>query len=183
MAPPAADPPSGDALERWLAEVRTDQAARSRARLGALRAHAAEDATVIGVLADLGERRSPVLVTTTHGRRHRVEVRAVGPDAVVLAAGRDEWLVTRLACIAAVRLIGGDPVHGEGSVSTTASFGRILAGAAEPGDRLRLALGGEVLAGEVLSISAEVAVLRLESNDLTYVNLATVEEAVVRSAL
>jgi hypothetical protein len=112
MAPPAADPPSGDALERWLAEVRTDQAARSRARLGALRAHAAEDATVIGVLADLGERRSPVLVTTTHGRRHRVEVRAVGPDAVVLAAGRDEWLVTRLACIAAVRLVGGDPVHG-----------------------------------------------------------------------
>jgi hypothetical protein len=40
-----------------------------------------------------------------------------------------------------------------------------------------------VLAGEVVSISAEVAVLRLESNDLTYVNLATVEEAVVRSGL
>ncbi|HEY6531596.1 MAG TPA: hypothetical protein VIY72_04795 [Acidimicrobiales bacterium] len=173
------DPSPSDALDRWLGDVRSDQAARSRARVGALRAHAAEDATLVGVLADLAERRATAVVTTTQGRRHRVEVWAVGPDAVVFCAGHDEWLVVRLTCVASVRLVGGDPVHGEGSMTMTASFGRILARAAEPGDRLRLVLGGEVVAGEVVSISAEVAVLRLDSTDLSYVALGAVEEAVV----
>jgi hypothetical protein len=65
-------------------------------------------------------------------------------------------------------------------MSTTSSFGRILARSAEPGDRLRLALGGEVVAGAVVSISTEVALLRLESGALTYVCLSAVEEALVQ---
>jgi hypothetical protein len=183
MGPDADDGTTGnEGIDRWLGEARTEEAARSRARFGALRASAAEDATVIGVLADLAERRAPVLVTTTHGRRHRVEVRAVGPDAAGFAAGPDEWLVVRLACIASVRLVAGDPVDGEGSMTTTASFGRILARAAGPGDRLRIALAGEVVVGEVVAISAEVASLRLDSTDVTYVNLAAVEEALVRTS-
>ena len=111
-----------------------------------------------------------------------MEVRAVGPDAAGFASGPDEWLVIRLACIASVRLVAGDPVDGEGSMTTTASFGRILARAAEPGDRLRIAVAGEVVIGEVVAISAEVATLRLDSTDLTYVNLGAVEEALVRTS-
>ena len=119
-----------------------------------------------------------VLVTTTHGRRHRGEVLIVGPDAVVLRVAEREWLVTRLATVASVRMVGGDAVNGESAPSTTTSrFSRILGAAADPGEWLRLSVGGEVLAGTVVSISADVAILRLENGDLTYVNLEAVEEA------
>ena len=117
------------ALENWLAEVRTDEAARARARVGALKAHAAEDATIVGVLADLLEREATVLLTTTHGRRHRGEVLIVGPDAVVLRLAEREWLVTRLVTVASVRMVGGDPVNGESPPSTTSRF------SAHPGSR------------------------------------------------
>jgi hypothetical protein len=174
----ASDAPLTDdpALERWLSELRSEQAARSRARVGALKAHAAEDATVVGVLADLLERGAQILVTTTTGRRHRGEVLIVGPDALVLRVGAQESLVTPISSVASVRMVGGDPVHGEGSVSTTSRFGRILAAAAQPGEWMRVAVGGEAFGGTVVGISSEVAVMRLDNGDVTYVNLAAVEE-------
>jgi len=175
-APDDAAEPSDPALVQWLSELRTDDAARSRGRVGALKAQAAEDATVVGVLADLQERDAQVLLTTTTGRRHRGQVLVVGPDAVVLRVARHEWLITRLASVASVRMVGGDPVHGEGPASALSRFGRILAAAAEPGEWLRISVGGEAFGGEVVAISAEVAVLRLDNGDLTYVNLDAVEE-------
>jgi hypothetical protein len=173
----AADTMDEPALEKWLAEVRTDEAARARSRVGALKAHAAEDATIVGVLADLLEREATVLLTTTHGRRHRGEVLIVGPDAVVLRLAEREWLVTRLATVASVRMVGGDAVNGESPPSTTSRFSRILGAAAHPGEWLRLSVGGEVLAGTVVTISSDIAILRLENGDLSYVNLDAVEEA------
>jgi hypothetical protein len=170
------DVPDDPAIERWLAELRTEEAARSRSRVGALRSQAAEDATVIGVLADLAEREAQVLVTTTSGRRHRGEVLVVGPDALVLRLGRQEWLVTRLATVASVRMVGGDPVNGEGSMTTTSRFGRILGAATRPGEWLRVSVGGEAFGGSVVAVSGEVLVLRLDNGDLTYVNLDAVEE-------
>ena len=172
---PAPDP----SLDAWVAEVRSDMAARDRARLGALRAHAAEDATLVGVLADLRERAATVVLHTTHGRNHRGEVLLVGPDALVLKVGARDWLVTRLAAVASVRLVGGDPVTGEGAASSTSRFGRMLAAAAQPGEWLRMAVGGDVFGGAVMTISAEVAVLRLDGGDIAYVNLDAVEEAVL----
>ncbi len=175
--------PDGDlSLDRWLGEVRVEEAARSRARVGALRSHASEDATVIGVLADLAERAATAVLTTTSARRHRGRVVVVGADAVVVEVGPDEWLVVRLAAVASVRMVGGEPVHGEGSVTTTARFGRILARAAAPGDRLRVVVGGEAIGGTVVSISAEVAVLNLDGGDVCYVNLGAVEEVSLRAA-
>jgi len=168
-------------LERWLSELRADEAARSRGRVDALKARAAEDATVVGVLADLLERDAQVLITTTTGRRHRGQVLVVGPDALVLRVGAHEWLVTRIAAVASVRMVGGDPVHGEGSATTTSRFGRILAAAAHPGEWLRVAVGGETFGGTVVTVSAEVAVLRLDNGDLTYVNLDCVEEVSLRT--
>ena len=180
---PADDPARSDpTLDAWVAEVRSDSAARDRSRVGALRAHAADDATLVGVLADLRERGATVVLRTVGGRNHRGEVLLVGPDAVVLRVGARDWLVTRLAAVASVRLIGGDPVDGEGSVTSTSRFGRILAAAAQPGEWLRTTVGGEVLGGAVVAITAEVAVLRLDGGDLAYLNLDAVEEALLLSS-
>ncbi len=169
--------PTDEALDAWVAEMRTDEAARSRSAVGSLKAVAAADATVVGVLADLRQRGAQVLLTTTTGRRHRGEVLLVGPDALVLRIGVLEWLVTRIASVASVRLVGGDPVSGEGSPSSPASFGRILGAAAQPGEWIRISVGGEAFGGTVVAVSADVAVLRLDNGDLTYVNLDAVEEA------
>lgn len=175
--PSSADVPTDRALERWLSELRADEAARSRAAVGAMRAQAGEDATVVGVLADLRERAAAVLVTTVAGRRHRGEVAIVGPDALGLQVADQEWVVVRLAAVASVRMVGGDPVHGEGSTTTSSRFARILGAALPPGEWLRTSVGGEAVGGTVVSISAEVAVLRLDNDDLVYVNLDVVEEA------
>lgn len=169
--------PDDPALDRWIAELRTEDAARSRARVGAMKAQAAEDATVVGVLADLREREAQVLLTTTSGRRHRGQVLVVGPDALVLRVGVHEWLVTRIAAVASVRLVGGDPVNGEGSATTMSRFGRILGAAAQPGEWIRISVGGEAFGGTVVATSAEVVVLRLDNGDVSYVNLDAVEEA------
>jgi hypothetical protein len=183
VRPGRAEPPLPDdpALERWVAELRTEDAARSRARVGAMRALAAEEATLSGVLVDLLERDAPVLLTLTNGRRHRGQVLVVGPDAVVLRVDRREWLVTRLAAVASVRPVGGDPVHGEGMPTTPAGFGRILAAAARPGEWMRVSVGGEAVGGDVVAVSEEVAVLRLDNGDVTYVNLAAVDEVSLAS--
>jgi hypothetical protein len=173
--------PTDDALDAWVAEMRTEEAARSRSAVGALKAIAAAEATVVGVLSDLREREAQVLLTTTAGRRHRGEVLLVGPDALVLRVGMREWLVTRIASVASVRMVGGDPVSGEGSPSSPASFGRILGAAAEPGEWIRVSVGGEAFGGTVVAVSAEVAVMRLDNGDLTYVNLDAVEEASLMS--
>lgn len=173
--------PDDPALERWLAELRTDSAARSRARVASLRVHAAEEATVTGVLTDLLERAATVVVTLTSGRRHRGRVLVVGPDAVVLTVGAREWLLTRLGAVASVRVVGGDPVHGEGVPTTAASFGRILAAAAHPGEWLRASVGGEAVGGEVVAVSEQVAVVRLDNGDLSYLNLEAVEEVTLSS--
>lgn len=173
--------PDDPALERWIAELRTEDAARSRARVGAMHAHAAEEATLTGVLADLLERGAQVLVTIANGRRHRGEVLVVGTDAMVLRVGRHEWLVTRLAAVASVRMVGGDPVHGEGMPTTAASFGRLLSAAAQPGEWMRVSVGGEAFGGNVIAVSDEVAVLKLDNGDITYVNLDAVEEVSLSS--
>ena len=176
-APDDAAEPSDPALVQWLSELRTDDAARSRGRVGALKAQAAEDATVVGVLADLQERDAQVLLTTTTGRRHRGQVLVVGPDAVVLrvAAPRVAGHPARLGGLGPDWWVA-TPFTGRARPPPPSRFGRILAAAAEPGEWLRISVGGEAFGGEVVAISAEVAVLRLDNGDLTYVNLDAVEE-------
>jgi hypothetical protein len=44
-----------------------------------------------------------------------------------------------------------------------------------------VAVGGETFGGTVVTVSAEVAVLRLDNGDLTYVNLDCVEEVSLRT--
>ena len=79
-------------------------------------------------------------------------------------------------------MVGGDPVTGEGSPSSPASFGRLLGAAAQPGEWIRISVGGEAFGGTVVAVSAEVAVMRLDNGDLTYVNLDAVEEASLANA-
>ena len=57
----------------------------------------------------------------------------------------------------------------------------ILAAAARPGEWMRVSVGGEAVGGDVVAVSEEVAVLRLDNGDVTYVNLAAVDEVSLAS--
>ncbi len=168
-----------DALDRWLADLRVDDDARTRRRMAVWKDHAADDATLLGVLADLAERGVPVMLTTVSGRRHRGRVLLVGSDAAVVRVDSQEWLVVRVAALASVRTVGGDPVHGEGAPGTTASFARLVEAMVQPGDWLRLAVGDEAVGGNVGAVSSEVVLMRLDNGDPIYVSLSSVEEASV----
>lgn len=168
----------GDAeLERWLAELRVDDAARARARIGHLRSGEAQDSTLVGVLVTLGERGGPVTVTTTSGARHRGRVRLVGPDSVVLGQDRGRWLVLRLGALAAVRAPAPAVSGADRHPTTGASLARVLAAVAEPGERLRVVAGPEVVTGEVEAVGADVVAIRLEGGDRSYVAVTSVDEA------
>jgi hypothetical protein len=65
-----------DALDAWVADSRFDAAATARRRERALTDQASEEASIGGVLRDLGERSAHVVVTTVADRQHRARIRA-----------------------------------------------------------------------------------------------------------
>jgi hypothetical protein len=77
-------PSFAERLARWAADARADEAAIGRTREAFLRRVAGESTTFLGVLLDIAERGTAVLVVTTSGRRHRGSIEVVGTDFVTL---------------------------------------------------------------------------------------------------
>ena len=174
---PETDDPS---LARWLAEVRVDEAARSRSAAADLRSRRGEGATLSGVLTELAVRGELVGLVMRSGRQHRGHVRLVGPDAVVLALETRQWLVARIDAIAATRTVQGPAVAGESEPSTPSRFVRLAAALAEPGDWVLAASGTATLGGSLVQVGADVMVLRLDNGDAAYVGLASTDEISLR---
>jgi hypothetical protein len=92
------DPPrgdgsrSGDDLEQWVAELRSDAAGFERTRRRSLALASAEEATVHAAITDLAEREEPVVVDLEGDRMVRGVIRLVGRDVVVLRDGRTETI-------------------------------------------------------------------------------------------
>jgi hypothetical protein len=166
-------------FERWLAELRVDEAARSRARRHWLRSAAEEDATLAGVLLDLAERAATVAVVTTTGRRHHGRLVTVGADVVVVRSDAARHLVLRLAAVSSVRAVS-EPVApvGARSLRSAHRFVDVLVAlAAERLDASLLLGNGEVVTGEVRSVGQDVAVVRGGDREptVTYVALDAIE--------
>lgn len=181
-------PPEPDAapLERWVAELRVADAARSRsaqawhARLGA------EAATFAGVLADLGTRGSPVVVELTGGRWHRGRVRLVGADVAVLRTGTDRSsqrdVVLATAAVVSVRVAPGAAEEvGGGPVSATTTLATVLTTLAGTGTEVAVrTAGGEPVVGEIESVGRDVMVIRLTGRaGRVYVRLGSLVDASV----
>lgn len=171
------------AVERWLAEVRVDAAARERAAVAGLRALAAEEATLAGVLVDLATRGEAVSLVMRSGKQHRGHVRLVAPDAVVVALETRQWLVARLAAVAALRTVQSPPVPGEAEPSTLTRFVRIASALAAPGDWVVITSGASTFGGTMESAGEDVVVLRLDNGDRAYVALADADELSLSPAL
>jgi hypothetical protein len=169
-----------DATSRWLAEVRVEEAARTRLAVAEIQARRAEESTLAGALVELAERGEVIGLTMRSGRQHRGHVRLVGPDALVMALETRQWLVARLGAVASLRSVQAPPVPGEAEPSTSSRFVRLAAALVEPGDWVLVASGTATLGGSLVSVGTDVISLRLDNGDQAYVALDSADEVSMR---
>jgi hypothetical protein len=174
--PNGGHPPTDPAAERWLAEVRVEDAARERSRVAQRQALDAAEATLAGVLGDLAARGEVVQLWMHSGRRHRGWLRLIGPDACVMDTETRQWAVVRLAAIASVRTVRSAPVPGQSEASTASSFASLAGALAVPGEWVLVGAGPESIGGVLEVAGTDVLRLRLENGDVAYVPLASVDE-------
>lgn len=180
----AATPSFTARLDRWVAEARVDQAAMQRSRERWLRDVAEQEATLTGVLADLAERRTPVAVRTSGGRRHNGTIRVIGADfiAVGLASGGDVLIAVR--AVGVVRTAPAvEATVGDRMVGTDLRLVDVLAELAADRERVLLvtARGEDVVAGQLRSVGHDVAVVRTDAERpaTAYVPLAAIDEVTI----
>lgn len=179
-------------LDRWVAEARVDEAALRRARERWLLEVAEQEATLVGVLADLAERGGPLTLHGRSGRRHHGVLRMLGLDFVVvgLPSGTDVLMVTRFVTSVrtapAVELAIGDErgphEPASGHVATGLRMHDVLTELAADRERVVMVTAdGEMLTGQLRSVGHDVAVLRTDAEPraTAYVALAAVAEIVI----
>lgn len=178
----------GARLERWAADARIEAAARRRARERWLRQQAEEEATLAGVLIDLGEHGAEVVVHTRPGRVHRGRVGVVGADFVALSpaswasgsggraggrradgdgaggAGGEEEVLLTLDSLTSVRMqAGARLVTGDRPLTSRLSLAEVIVGLAAERERVVLVLAdaGESVVGTLHSVGQDMVVVRL----------------------
>lgn len=170
-------------LGRWAAESRASEAAGSRVRERWLRQQASEEARFAGVLVDLAERGAGVAVRTTSGRTLQGRIAAVAGDFCVVR--HDVGLATMLR-FGAVTSVRPEPGHRSGEADSARlsppalTLADVLARLAPDRPRLRIVVegGGEAVAGELRSVGADVATIRLDGDPpgTVFLRLACVRE-------
>ncbi len=172
-------------LERWAADARVDEAARSRSRERWLRRQAEDETSVAGVAADLRDAGTPVTVGTSSGRRHAGVVRAIGEDFLVVgpAAGHSPEVVVALAALESVRTLPGAPaVVGDRPAEASLRLIDVLVGLAEEREAVQVVvLSGDVASGVLAAVGQDVLTVRSTGRPSTvaYVPIAAVAEVVV----
>ena len=168
-------------LSQWVSAASADAAADARARQRWLRQAADEDATFAGVLLDLAERRTPVVVAGRTGRRHRGTLAAVGADFVVVRVDDGADALLAFTGIASVRPEPGAAAPaGDRAPSIEVTLAEALAVVAEDRPRVLLVttVDDDGVAGELRAVGRDVVTLRLDGADraTAYVPIASIAE-------
>ncbi len=170
---------SDGALERWVADLRSRDAAADRRRVGWLTRQAADEATLVGVLADLAERDRPVVIELTTGRHLRGQITLLSAEVCALHSSQGADLVVAVDAICAVRPLPGEvAVTGDRPAPSAATFAEAVSALCPPGTRVALwCLGGEAITGRVHSVGRDVMALVLDAGERwAYVALDSVVE-------
>ena len=173
-----------DALDEWVAESRFDAAATARRRERTLADQASDEASIGGVLRDLGERAAHVVVTTVTGSHHRSRIRAVGRDFVILSGldGDHAEIVVAMQAIEVLRVPDEAIVTGDRADVLDVRIGEVLTTmAADRPQVLVVTNGGQSLRGELRSTGLDVARIRgdAEGHPTVYVLVASIAELVL----
>lgn len=170
-------------LARWTADAGAGEAARSRIRERWLRHQAEEEARFAGLALDLAEAGVPVALRLTSGRMLHGRVEAVARDFCVV---RTDAGTPTLVAFDAVATVRPDPAYrADGAPSSRTGpvdvgLVEVLAGLAGERPRVRIVAegSGEAVAGELRSVGADVATVRLDGARAgsVYVRLGAVRE-------
>lgn len=166
-------------LDRWVADARVDLAAAQRTRERWLQEVAAQEATLVGVLVDLAERRSVVALTTTGGRRHRGVIGSVGADFIAVRAIAGPDVLVALSAVGSVRTLPSeDPAPGDRVVVVQLTLAEVLAELAADRERVAALAGTEQVAGQLRGVGVDVVVLRTDGTPpaSAYLPLGSVSE-------
>lgn len=170
---------TGD-LDAWLAESRSDAAARSRRIEQNLTRQASEEASVAGILRDLGERGEPITLTTVAGSTHRGRVRAVGGDFLVLYADdRQGETVIAFRAVDFVRVPSGATVRGDRAEQLEVTLAEVLPEmAADRPEVVVVTSAGHRVRGELRSAGLDVARIRTDDAEraTAYVPVSAIAE-------
>jgi hypothetical protein len=174
---PARSAPRGDGilggpdlaarLDAWVAAARSDAAAASRARERWLRVQADESASFAGVLVDLAEAATPVVIHGCAGRRHRGTIAAVASDfcALTRPSGRDVLLA--YSGIGSIRPDPRGPAPtGDRVVHADLGLAEMLAVLVADRPRVLVVTGADAEgpAGELRAVGRDVVTLKLDGD-------------------
>jgi hypothetical protein len=171
----------GARLERWVSETRSTDAAAARARARWLQVQAEESATFAGVLIDLAERATPVVIHTRAGRRHRGVIAVVAADCCALRTDGGVDVLLAYRGIGSVRPDSTEPgPTGDRAVHAEVGLAELLgiAHADRPRVLITTTVDDEGLAGELRSVGRDVVTVRLDggSRASAYVPTGTIAE-------
>jgi hypothetical protein len=169
-------------LERFAADARVDEAARRRSRERWLRQSAEEEATMRGVLADLGERRTAVTLQTVAGRSHHGVICAVAADFAAVRTPSGREVLVALDAVGAIRTRPGEErVAGDRVVQVDLDLAQVLHHLAAERERVLLVpmRGGESVAGRLVASGQDVLTVRLDGQPpgTAYLPTSSVGEA------
>ena len=168
-------------LDRWLADARSTDAAGARARARWLRVQAEESATFAGVLVDLAERHTSVVVHGRADRRHRGVIALVAGDFCALRTdtGRDVLIAYRGVSSIRPDLRSELPV-GDRALRAELGLAEMLSIVAADRPRVLITtlVDGEGVAGELRSVGRDVVAIRTDGDGRvpTYVPIDAIAE-------
>lgn len=167
-------------LERWAADARVHEAGLGRSRERWLRQQASEEASLVGVLTDLAERGTPLVITTSSGRRHRGGVHGLGVDFCSLRTETGQGQLIRFDAVATIRTLPAErAVTGDRTVDLSLRLSDVLLGlAAERPTVLVVATGDETARGELRAVGTDVVTIRGDGQPpaTIYVPIASITE-------
>lgn len=164
------------ALRALLDSARESEAIRSRSGFDALRRHAAEDATVAGLLANLRDLKMTVTISTSSGSAHRGRVINVNSAGVVLQITPQRRSLIRLCVISTIRTADRCDLAGDGDKAKVVSWPTLVASFLDEADVVTITYQGVFISGQLVSISREVLALRPPNGFTTYAVVDSIDE-------
>lgn len=166
-------------FEDWRANSAIAEAARSRRRTATWSQHGSADAGLAGVLLDLAERGTEVVISLINGHSHRGVVLAVASTWAMLRINAGARVVLRLRAVAAIDCTGQRSSFGERCAPITTGFAPMLERSVEPGEQLTVWCGHQRLSGELSGVGDDLAILTVNSSTLRYVSIEAIDEVVI----
>jgi hypothetical protein len=154
------------ALSRFVAEGAVEQAARARSRLRWQHQLALEETSWLGLLRDLAETATPVVVATTFGRRLAGTLTALGADFVCVGVRAHGTVILSVSAISAVERVDRRAApSGRAAAASETTLRELLAELAVDRPEITWHLDGrDAITGRLVGVGQGFVQLRVEGS-------------------